>query len=411
MAKKFERIMPGVYLVGKTDRNPGVIYFRRMFNGKRIIKKSSLQGALAVDVRGRPTKALKQEAASWTASGTNKAYLERREGLKEMSFKDLFEQYPMAAKLERVKSGKPSERTVENTLKGMAKFIEAAGLKMEDSVAKLTTDLFDITITKLIQDGKTKSTAWTYAAAMQTAAARWSGPYYRHAGFKVPGFVLPAKRNMRPPRYIRPTKEQLEAVLKWYEGLWNEEDKRKWLAATMMLQFAMRNGDAKKATAEIFSQQKIKTKDGKTASIMVLKYTPQKTSNSSGRSVAWPVAPKLWQRIEEARREIEAWCAQSAEDPATRGWWRTKGDEEARKLIPFGSMTYMRLNRELREIFKDTHKASYELRKICVDHVYQSLGPEKASAISGDDLKTVSYYYADPSQAVEQEGVDITDLL
>lgn len=414
MAKKFERIMPGVYLVGKTERNPGIVYFRRMFNGKRKIKKASLQGALAIDVRGRATKALRQEAASWTASGMNKAYIERREGLKEMTFRDLIEEYPKAATLERVKSGKPSEKTVENTLKGVAQFMEAAGLKKEDRCSKLTTDMFDITITELIKGGRTKATAWSYAAAMQVAAPRWSGPYYRHAGFQPPVFMLPAKRNMRPERYRRPTKEQLDKVAEWYEGLWKETDKRKWLAATMMLQFAMRNSDAERATPEIFEKRKIKTKTGEEAERMVLHYTPHKTSTSSGRSVAWPVAPKIWERIEQARKEIRE-AANRQKDSQDKkggpGWWKAKGEGEMQKLIPFAHMTYMRINQELRKIFKDTQKASYELRKICVDHVYQSLGPEKASAISGDDLKTVTYYYADPSQAVEQEGVDITELM
>ena len=74
-------------------------------------------------------------------------------------------------------------------------------------------------------------------------------------------------------------------------------------------------------------------------------------------------------------------------------------------------MTYIRINKELRKIFPDAKKASYELRKICVDHVYQNMGLEKASAISGDDPKTVMYYYADPSRAVEEEGLDITNLM
>ncbi len=74
-------------------------------------------------------------------------------------------------------------------------------------------------------------------------------------------------------------------------------------------------------------------------------------------------------------------------------------------------MTYLRINKELRKIFPEAQKASYELRKICIDHIYQSRGPAMASAISGDDLKTVTYYYADPSQAIEQDGVDIAELL
>ena len=59
MARKFEKVMPGVVLVGRTAENPGIVYFRKMVNGKREIRKSTLQGTLAIDDRGRATKALK----------------------------------------------------------------------------------------------------------------------------------------------------------------------------------------------------------------------------------------------------------------------------------------------------------------------------------------------------------------
>ena len=47
------------------------------------------------------------------------------------------------------------------------------------------------------------------------------------------------------------------------------------------------------------------------------------------------------------------------------------------------------MNRELSSlhIFMGS-KASYELRKICIDHIYQNLGAEMASSISGDDIRT-----------------------
>ena len=407
MAEKFEMIMPGVYLRGKSDRNPGTVYFRKMFNGKRIAQRASVQGALAIDVKGRPTKLLKAEAANWAASQMNKAYIEKREGAREMTFRVLLEEYPKAAQLERVKSGKPSAKSVENTVKGIAQFLKVAGLSLDDKCSKLTTDLFDITITQLISTGRSKATAWSYAAALQGAAARWTGPYYRRENYTPPVFQLPAKRNMRPARYARPTNEQLDAVKAWYDSLWKEQDKRKWLAATLMLQFAMRNGDAERAKPEIFEKRLLKSKTGESVERIVLHYTPRKTSTSSARSVAWPVAPALWERIETARKEIL--LAAKAEEG--RGWWLKCGEEEKNKLIPFGHMTYIRINKELRKIFPDAKKASYELRKICVDHVYQNMGLEKASAISGDDPKTVMYYYADPSRAVEEEGLDITNLL
>ena len=41
---------------------------------------------------------------------------------------------------------------------------------------------------------------------------------------------------------------------------------------------------------------------------------------------------------------------------------------------------------------------------------YQKFGAEVASSISGDDIRTVMHYYADPS-AVNVEGVRVVDLL
>ena len=72
---------------------------------------------------------------------------------------------------------------------------------------------------------------------------------------------------------------------------------------------------------------------------------------------------------------------------------------------------YVRLNRELRSlhIFMGS-KGCYELRKICIDHIYQKYGAEMASSSSGDDIRTVMRYYADPS-AVHVENVRVVDLL
>ena len=50
------------------------------------------------------------------------------------------------------------------------------------------------------------------------------------------------------------------------------------------------------------------------------------------------------------------------------------------------------------------------LRKICIDHVYQKFGAEMASSISGDDIRTVTRYYADPS-VVNMVGIRVMDLL
>ena len=134
-----------------------------------------------------------------------------------------------------------------------------------------------------------------------------------------------------------------------------------WYAATMMLEFAVRNVDVKRLGRGNFVDVKGR---------VFLNYTPNKTAHSSGRVVKWPVHPDIWTNLERLRP-----------------WERA-----------VSSGTFSRINKAMRELgFKGT-KGAYELRKLCIDHVYQRFGAEMAVSISGDDIKTITRYYADPSQ-------------
>ena len=53
---------------------------------------------------------------------------------------------------------------------------------------------------------------------------------------------------------------------------------------------------------------------------------------------------------------------------------------------------------QMEKVYNMAAEGAYELRKICIDHVYQKFGAEMAVSISGDDIKTIIRYYADPSQ-------------
>ena len=72
--------------------------------------------------------------------------------------------------------------------------------------------------------------------------------------------------------------------------------------------------------------------------------------------------------------------------------------------------TFAEMNRNLRALGFTGSKASYELRKICIDHIYQKFGAEAATSISGDDIKTITHYYADPAQP-NVANVRVIDLL
>ena len=61
-----------------------------------------------------------------------------------------------------------------------------------------------------------------------------------------------------------------------------------WFVATMMLEFAMRNGDIMRLRRGNFVER-----DGR----VFLNYTPHKTEHSSGRVVKWPIHPSIWAQM------------------------------------------------------------------------------------------------------------------
>ena len=130
----------------------------------------------------------------------------------------------------------------------------------------------------------------------------------------------------------------------------------------MMLEFAMRNGDVLRLNDSNF----IEKKNGK-----YLSYTPHKTELTSGRRVYWPIHCDIWHKFEE--------------------YGRFSGLDVTKE-------TFEDINKDLRGIGFRGSKASYELRKICIDHIYQKYGAEMAVSISGDDIRTITKYYADPTQ-------------
>ena len=102
-----------------------------------------------------------------------------------------------------------------------------------------------------------------------------------------------------------------------------------------------------------------------------LNYTPHKTELSSGRRVYWPIHEDIWRKFE---------------------------DYGGVQCLDVTEETFDDINRELRMLGFRGSKGAYELRKICIDHVYQRFGAEIAVSLSGDDIKTITRYYADPAQ-------------
>ena len=287
--------------------------------------------------------------------------------------------YVDAATVERLKCGRPSEGTVQNTLAGVRAFRRWLNERRErlgyayigfdedfPLVSIITPKLIHAYLADMLKGGVKPVTAMSYLNQFQQLFAKWVRPYYEDRGWKVPQFPSLGGRP-KPQRYRRPSKEQLAKVKRWYESL---APSGLWFIATMMLEFGMRNSDVLRLKRENFVE-----KDGK----IYLNYTPHKTENSSARIVKWPVHDSIWEQIRD--REYD-----------------------------YDDDTFRELNRQMRGLGFGGTKGAYELRKICVDHIYQKYGAEMATSISGDDIKTIIRYYADPAQPNVGE-VRVVDLL
>lgn len=304
--------------------------------------------------------------------------------------------YVEAAAVERLKCGKPNERTVRNTLAGVRNFRRWLNARRESLgyryigfdedfplVSIIKPQLIHSYLADLLKQKVKPVTAMSYLTQFQQLFARWVHPYYEDRGWKVPPFPTFGKRP-KAPRYNRPSKEQLLKVKSWYESIDNSQryearyslvpGDQLWFAATMMLEFAMRNSDINRLTRQNFVEY-----EGR----HFLNYTPHKTQHSSGRMVKWPIHQKIWDRLTERG---ELYLPELSED------------------------VFDALNRQMRSLGFTGTKGAYELRKICIDHVYQKFGAERAVSVSGDDIKTITHYYADPAQP-NIGDLRITDLL
>ena len=308
--------------------------------------------------------------------------------------------YSDAASIERMRTGRPNEATVRNTINGVRRFIQwmnerrlRLGYEYRDLddgfplVSVIKPVLIHQYLADLLKHGFKPVTAMSYLNQLRQLFARWAQPYYEDRGWKIPPFP-PFGKRPKAPRYIRPERSQLLRLKDWYETLRDKvstgagmemkfESRRRlvggrelWFAATMMLEFGMRNSDIMRLTRQNFVEY-----EGR----IYLNYMPHKTENSSGRTVKWPVHPILWKKL-------------NGELPIL--------DDE----------TFDALNRQMRSLGFTGSKGAYELRKICIDHVYQKYGAEMAVSVSGDDIKTIMHYYADPAQP-NIGDVRIIDLL
>lgn len=289
------------------------------------------------------------------------------------TIEQVMKHYKIIAAAERMKTGRPGLETSANALRGTRNVCAAAGIPLDAPVTRLTRKSFDTALAAFVGRGLARVSAYSYVSLLRAIFARWCQPYYKDAGWRIPKLEIPLFK-AKTPRYKRPSEEMIRRVKSWYR----QQKGECWFAATMMLEFAMRNGDVLRLRKENFV-----TKGEGNEVQHFLNYTPHKTELSSGRWVYWPIHPEIWQTFE---------------------------DYGGLDGLDVTDETFNQINGDLRALGFTGHKGAYELRKICIDHVYQKFGAEAASSISGDDIKTITHFYADPAQP-NIGGVRIIDLL
>lgn len=273
------------------------------------------------------------------------------------TIEELTKYYKLIAHIERIKTGRPCANTITNVLRGVKNVCEGAEVLSSEKITVFSRKTFDKALASFIGRGISRLSAWSYVSQCRGVFARWCLPYYKDAGWKIPKIELPVFR-AKAPRYMRPSNEMLSRVKSWYKCQQGEY----WFAATMMLEFAMRNGDVLRLRDSNFVKNENR---------YFLSYTPHKTELSSGRRVYWPIHDDIWMKF---------------------------SDYGGLEGLDVTQETFETINHDLRILGFHGSKASYELRKICIDHIYQKFGAEMAVSISGDDIRTITRYYADPAQ-------------
>ncbi len=293
----------------------------------------------------------------------------------------VLEKYPQFAAVERLRVGKPGAKTVCNLLVSVRRMCQMSGIPLDEPVSVFTRKRLTKVLDSAARENLKPITVWSYMNALKGIFGRWARNYYADLHWQIPAIELPSYTR-QAPRYFRPDGKVLAKVKEWYNSLADRLDSREWVIATLMLEFAMRNGDVERLRWSDFRQR-----DGE----IVLCYTPHKTALSSGRRVAWPVHPEIWARLCIYRDDGQHHYRR-------RGWSKLE-KRNAPLVVPCARDVFVRLNADLRAqgIFTGS-KGCYELRKICIDHVYQRFGAEMAASISGDDIRTMMHYYADPSR-------------
>lgn len=381
-----KKIEPGLFLID------GVVYGERSKDGKLTRRKAPMQGSAALNTNGKPTAALRQwfrglcdqvDNAQWEALEAN------RQRSSYPTVELLCRAYSEIAAAEYAAHGEPRPSTAMQNVQAFKRVALACGVGDDGRVDDLTATAIEKWVSTFCagysdeHGERARTSAWSQLAQAKGLWTRWTLPYYDRRAIKIPECLKawPTPKRNHAPAYHRPPDALRKATMEWYAKL-KDVSKGMWVGATLMLQFAMRPGDA----AEL-KWQSITGEPG----ARVLRYVPSKTRGrtASSRSVTWPVSDALY---DELRARGGSEYVVPGESPTARYDVFQHAMNPAMRSLGWDEATY--------------GKACYELRKLCVDAVYRKFGLERAVQISGDNASTILKFYADP----QVEGLSPVDV-
>ena len=157
----------------------------------------------------------------------------------------IIEAYPKFAAVESIRTEKPCERTVESVIGGTRRLCELGQVSLDEPISTLTRKRLEQSLDAARCSGLKPITLWSYFYSLRKLFAKWTQRYYNEKRRSIPLIDMPSCRR-QSPRYIRPDSTVLAKVKEWHIGLEKRQDRREWVLATLMLEFAMRNGDVER---------------------------------------------------------------------------------------------------------------------------------------------------------------------
>lgn len=346
--------------------------------------------------------------SSSSEEGSPAIPLGKTKELRKPTLREAIELYPKIVEIQRARTGgRPGKNTVTSNLNAFRIIMDVLGCSLDTPYDAIDMSVMNAVYERLVADGAAKITAKSYLECFRAIFAKWTHFFYEQYGFKVTDVKIPPI-TLPPNRYHERSVEFKTKVIELYKSL-KERDPDAWFFMTMMLQFGMRNGDVRRLTWNNFVAESDNVK---------LRYTPNKTKLTSGRTINWPIADDIWEDILDYRlTHSEApfiW-----DDPAQAPFWKKNRKHPSSQVCMSEDFDYSelfqgfhaeeRLRKYMREVGAQGSKSCYELRKLCASAVYKNLGQEAVSSLLGDDISIVLHFYADPSSVGKK--INISSLL